>query len=317
MEHEKKHHEQKEEQLTDEVVHHHKKRSHKKTVALLLAALAILIIGGLTWLYAGKLSSAKEKVFKVIPLPAAIVDNKPVSAKSVIERVALAKQFMDAQGTGDRTNPSETYTQLIENKKFEAVASKRKVSATSEEINEEYKSLVDQYAQGDEAKFNKELSEAYKMSADEFKKEVIQQQVLQSNLLIWYNSQEELNKDSYALAKDLQSKISSGQSFDEVARAYTQDGATKDFAGDSGVIPFSDLLPEFRDHLTDSKAGDVKLVASRFGLHILKVVDSTNNAETGEKQIHLQQIFVKQSGFSEWLKSETERVKVVQLLQFA
>ncbi|HEX3099576.1 MAG TPA: peptidylprolyl isomerase [Patescibacteria group bacterium] len=301
--------------------HHHprKRRSkkHKMTIAGVIVLIILIIAGGLTWLYTGKVAGAKEKVFKVLPLPAAIVDMKFVSAKEALARIELAKQLMEAQGAGDATDSGQTYDQLIEAKKLSAVAARHHITVSSDEINEEYNNIVKQYADGDEGKFKDELDSTYHMSPDKFKAEVIKQELEQSNLAIWFSKQEDLNKDAYATAKDLQGKLDSGQSFDDVAKAYTQDEATKDFAGDSGLIAFDGLLPEFRTELKDAKVGDVKLVPSRYGLHIIKVLEENNDGANGAKQIHLQQIFVKQGAFTDWAQQQADGLRVVKLLNFS
>ena len=197
-----------------------------------------------------------------------------------------------------------------------AVADRYKVSVSNESVEEEYNNIVKQYAQGDAEKFKTELENTYSMSPEKFKAEVITQELEQSGLALWYTKQEELNTKAYASANELKGKIDGGQNFDEVATAYTQDEATKDFAGDSGMIPFNDLLPEFRYALNDVKIGDIKLIASRYGLHIIKVLELNNDGENGSKQIHLQQIFVQQEGFTEWLKNQTDGLRVLKLLKF-
>lgn len=293
------------------------KRSNLAYIVIgIVAVILIVIIGGLTWLYTGSVSSAKEKVFNTLSLPAAFVDMKAISAKTVIARVDLAKQLATAQETGEEVVATDIYDQLLDTKKVEVLASNRDISVTDEAINEEYQNIIKQYAAGDEEGFKGELEKTYQMSPNEFKDEVIRQELLQSQLLIWYNKQEDLNKATYDTTRDLQSKLDSGQSFDEVAKTYTQDESTKDFAGDSGVILYDDLLPEFRDALNDAKVGDIKMVVSRYGNHILKVLELNNDGENGAKQIHLQQVFVKQVGFTEWLAKESENVKVTKLLKF-
>ena len=304
---------------TNHEKHHSEKKSKKMsrtTIIAIVVAIILIIAGGLTWLYTGNVSSAKEKVFKVLPLPAAIVNTKFVSAKEALARVELAKQLAESQGMGAVIDPTQTYDQLLESKKITVLVSRERLSVKNEEIDEEYKNIVKQYAAGDEAKFKEELEKTYRMSPEKFKNEVIRQELEQSQLAIWYSKQEGFNKDAYAKAKELQGKLDGGQSFDEVATAYTQDEATKDFAGDSGLVVFNDLLPEFRTELAEVKVGDIKLVPSRYGLHILKVLELNNDGPDGAKQIHLQQIFVKQTGFEEWLKNETAAVKIYKLLKF-
>lgn len=304
---------------TPEANHEHKKHSSKKQyiVAGVIIAIAVIVAGGLAWLYTGQLSGAKEKIFSALPLPAALVDMKPVAAKSVIERIELANQLSASQGMEDTASSTDVYEQLLDVKKIEALAAQRKLSVTKDAIDEEYKNIINQYAAGDEEGFKAELEKTYQMTPDEFKDEVIRQELLQSELLIWYNSQEDLNKATYDTTKELQAKLDNGESFDDVAKQFTQDESTRDFAGDSGVIAYDDLLPEFRTALQDTKVGDTKMVVSRYGNHILKVLELNNDGENGAKQIHLQQIFIKQVGFTEWLTSESGNIRVIKFLNFA
>ncbi len=302
---------------THHTTSHKSKNKNKHWIAGGVIGLVILIIvGGLAWLYTGEVAGAKEKVFNALPLPAAIVDMQFVSAKEALARIALAKQLMEAQGMGIEAKPSQTYDQLLETKKLSALTSKYKLSVTDEAINEEYINIVKQYAQGDEEKFKTELEKTYQMAPEKFRNEVIRQELEQTELALWYSKQESLNKDAYAKANELKGKLDGGQSFDEVATAYTQDEATKDFAGDSGMIAYDELLPEFRTDLADNKVGDIKLVPSRYGIHILKILEQNNDGENGSRQIHLQQIFVKQTGFAEWLENETNNIRVLKLLKF-
>lgn len=292
-------------------------KNHKIGLAVIVIAIVVIAGGGLTWIYTGQISSAKEKVLKALPLPAAIVDMKFVSAESVLDRAALSKQLLEAQGMGDKADSNKIFDQIVDVKKLEAVASQRSVKAPQAEIEEEYKNIVTQYAQGDEAAFLKELNDTYRMGSDKFKNEVVRQQVLQSNLLLWYSQQEDLNKEAYDKARELENRINNGESFDEIAKQYSEDESTKDFAGDSGMIPFDDLLPEFRESLKDSQVGDSKLVVSRYGLHVTKVLEINNDGENGAKQVHLQQIFVQQQGFGEWLEKQVGNIRVLKLLTFS
>lgn len=319
MENEKTHLKEHGSEVGSETNSHTKSKLQKnhKIILGIIAVLAIIIAGGLIWIYTGSISSAKEKVLKAIPLPAAIVDMKFVPAKTIIERIALSKQLLEEQGLGDQADSTKTFDQVIDTKKLQAVAGQHNVKATTTDIDEEYKNIVNQYGGGDENAFKEELNKVYHMSPEKFKDEVIRQQVLQSNLLLWYTQQEDLNKKAYETARDLQNKLNSGQSFDDVARVYTQDEATKEFAGDSGILPYDDLLPEFRDQLAESKVDDTKLIASRYGLHLIKVLELNNDGANGAKQIHLQQVFVQQEGFPEWLTSQVDNIRVIKLLQFS
>ncbi len=308
MEHETQH--------TEETNHHKKNPKKQHVVAGVIVGIAVIIAGGFAWLYTGQISSAKEKVFSAIPFPAALVDMRPVSAKSVIDKVNLSKQIAQEQGLTETAPAAEIFNQHLEVEKVKTLVTQRNLTVSNEDIDAEYQNIIDVYAAGDSDAFSKELEATYKMTPEEFKAQVVKQEMLQSQLMLWYNQQENLNEKSYQTAKDLQDRLNKGESFDDIARQYSEDEATKDFAGDSGTIAFDDLLPEFKTSLSDSKVGDVKLVPSRFGLHILKVLELNNDGENGAKQIHLQQIFIKQIGFAEWLKQEADNIRTIKLLKF-
>lgn len=297
-------------------VKHRRSKKHIYIPILVVGFVVVVIAAALAWLYTGNLSDSKKKVFASVPLPAAFVDMKLLSANTVIERVELAKKLVAAQGAESTVNPEDTYDQIIESKKLEAVASQKHLSVSKEAIDEEYNNIITQYANGDAETFKNELAKTYEMTPEEFKDQVIYQELVNAQLMLWYNEQEDLNKDNYKIVSDLKAKVDAGENFDDVARSYTQDEATRDFAGDSGMLPFNDLLPEFREALADVKVGDVKFVPSRYGLHILKVLEYNNDGENGAKQIHLQQIFVKQAGFTEWIATQTDNVRVIKLLKF-
>jgi hypothetical protein len=298
-----------------------RKMNNKVVVPIVVAAIVVLLGVSLTWLYTGNMTKAKEKVFTAVPLPAAIVDMQFVSASSVIERIALTKKLLDSQqmGNGDPASPqpSDTYNQLLDARKVAALANQRDLSINQAAIDEEYGNIVNQYAGGDSDAFAKELQDSYGMTPDKFKALIVKQSLIESELVRWYNEQEDLNKASFDKVHDLQNQISNGGNFDELAKANSVDESTRDFAGDTGMNKFDDLLPEFRDGLQDAKAGDVKLVVSRYGYHIVKVLEVNNDGENGAKQIHLQQIFIAQKGFTDWITKETDNVRVVKLLKFS
>ncbi len=292
-----------------------KKSFHKKLLFIIPVVIVLLIAAGIAWLYTGTLNSTKQKVLSKIPLPAALVGNKLVPAKELITRLALAKQVASGQEQSRAATNTQIFDQLIANKKLESIASSKNIMVTSDEIDREYKKVVNQYSSGDDSKFSEELQNTFGLTPAQFKIDVLRLDIMQNNLARWFNKQESLNADAYAKAKDLQNKLGSGQKFEDVAGTYTQDAATKDFAGDSGFVVFGDLLPEFQDALKDAKANDTKLVVSRYGLHIIKVLEQDNNGDNGAARIHLQQIFVKENEFSAWLAQQTDAIKSKKLLK--
>ncbi len=66
--------------------------------------------------------------------------------------------------------------------------------------------------------------------------------------------------------------------FDEVAKEFSE-GPFKNQGGDLGFFKKSELLPEIRKAISEMKIGDVKIVKTRLGVHIIKLVDVRSNKQ--------------------------------------
>src|SRR5207248_9333549 len=75
------------------------------------------------------------------------------------------------------------------------------------------------------------------------------------------------------------SKIKAGVSFDDLARKYSEDPASKIKGGDLGWVGAkTGFVPEFKEALFKLEKGQVSpLVKSQFGYHIIKVDDVRSN----------------------------------------
>ncbi len=65
---------------------------NKKLLYIIPALIVVIVVATVAWLYTGTLTTAKSKVFTKVPLPAAIVNNKLLSAKELLARLELAKK---------------------------------------------------------------------------------------------------------------------------------------------------------------------------------------------------------------------------------
>ncbi len=288
----------------------------KKKISLsVIGVIVLAVIGAVIWLYTGHFNDAKAKVFKKIPFPVAVVRTNFVSGKELLKRYSLAQTLFNGQaGFKPAEVRGQILDQLIDNQKLQLTAAAHNIRASSGDIDTEYKGIVTQYSGGDEAKFKSSLSDAYHLTPEDFKDQVIQPDVLRTNLTLWYNNQESLNKDAFAKKKEVLDKLSQGTAFDAVASQYSDDDATKKFGGDMGFVTLGEILPEFQKALTNAKANDQVQITSRYGLHVAKVteVDTTS----AEPRYHLLQIYLKEDGFNNWYSSETGKIKTHKLVKF-
>ncbi len=290
-------------------------RKHKVSIAIVIVLIILALAGVVAWLYTGNLTSTKEKVFRTLPLPVAMVQTTNITSKQLFARVDLAKKVLEATGQSEENIEQQLLDQLIETKKINVVASSHGVRTTNDDIENSYKAIIKKFPDSNEEQFAKSLQENYGMDVNTFKNEVVKQQVLQDNLKLWFAQQESLNNKQYEKARDLIKQIDSGTSFEEVAKKYSQDMATKDFAGDSGFVKFGDMLPEFKSGIKDLAVGNTKIVASRYGIHVIKVngIEGDVTNQDG-RNYNLMQIFIEPADFTSWLKSQTESIRTVKLL---
>lgn len=289
----------------------------KLAIGIVLIVIIAALVSATIWLYRGSVTDFKKKVFSKIPFPAVLIGRHVITANQVVKNFATAEKLFNQSGKEITTETkAQIYAQLINDQLAKQVSDKYGIVVSDKEINDEYKNLVDQYGAGDEQKFNQELQSKYGFTPEQFKSEIIKNDLTKSALNKWFNTQEDLNKPAYDKAKDLLNQINSGKSFDEIAMAYTQDEATKDFAGDSGFIKLDTLLPEFQEIAKKGELNKPTLVASRYGLHILTVSQKTTDPQTGEDLYNLKQIFFKTESFDKWFAEETNKIRVTKLLNF-
>lgn len=297
------------------------KRSKRKTgimVAGVVLIIVLILAIGIGWLYTGQLNDTKSKVFSNVPLPAAVVNTYLIPMTDVLHRYDIAKQVLGEDEADSQKN--ELYTQILErliaDAQSKAQANKINIAVTDAEVEEHYQKLVTQLTGGDVAQFEAAVKENYKLSLDEFKEEVIRPDLLQTKLQSWFNAQPDLSKDVYTKTDEIMQKINSGSDFGELAKTYSDDENSKDLQGDAGTILIADMLPEFQVALKDAKTGDIKQITSRYGQHIVKVAERDSSEGEDKVKLHLQQIFVEQTGFTDWYTEAIAKFKVYHLVKF-
>jgi peptidyl-prolyl cis-trans isomerase D len=72
------------------------------------------------------------------------------------------------------------------------------------------------------------------------------------------------------LADSLKALVIAGRNFGELAKKYSVDGS-KDKGGDLGSFARGVMVPEFENAAFNGRPGDIKIVKSQFGVHVLKI----------------------------------------------
>ena len=127
-----------------------------------------------------------------------------------------------------------------------------------------------------------------------------------------------LNKEISDKAGEILTKVKAGeQSFEELAKEYSED-MTADSGGDLGFFSRGQMVPEFEEAAFNLGEGEVSdLVKTRFGYHIIKVLEKTTNEETGEvEQVHAAHILIRGVDLDSHLEQLMQESKITKLIDF-
>ena len=286
-----------------------------KSILIILGIIVVLLAVILGWLYTGSVNATKEKVFQTIPLPVAIVNARVISSTELYDRVNLAQDLLEGTNSGIDNLTDTILDQLINTKKIEVLAVRNNATPSTEDINNAYSGVLRQFPNQSEQNLETELKQTYGIDLVTFKNEVLRETVTNENLSLWHNRQESLNPQAYEQARKLLSQLDEGTDFDTVAQSNNDDPASNAFAGDSGFVPFNDLLPEFQDAVKDLAINDNKIVASRYGIQVLRINGIAESPDSSEdKNYNIQQIFIQPSDFNTWLDAELQKISSIKLL---
>lgn len=76
-----------------------------------------------------------------------------------------------------------------------------------------------------------------------------------------------------AKAEDVLKQLQAGGNWNEIAKKYSDDPGSKDSGGELGFAQRGRMVPEFDNAIFTQKIGDIKIVKSQFGYHIVQVED--------------------------------------------
>jgi peptidyl-prolyl cis-trans isomerase SurA len=119
-------------------------------------------------------------------------------------------------------------------------------------------------------------------------------------------------EEAEALAADIYQQLQNGEAFEKLARLYSQDAQSRSNGGSLGWINPDDLDPEFQRVAASLPIGSISNpVATRFGLHIIQVLDrrETDMSDAQAMSQARQAIFRRKAEeiFSNWYSTIRER----------
>lgn len=289
-----------------------------KTFKIVLPIVFIIIIalGATTWwLYKQPLTSAKQRVFTAINLPAALVNRTFIGSKTVFERYKIAEEAALKEGTPlDPQARAILLDNLVSEAQVSAVADRVQVTVSQDQLEAYFKDVVAQAGQGDDAKVLQAISDRYHTDAEGFKQTVLLPELLKTELQIWYNNQKDLQSEQFAKIDEIKTKLDQNEGFATLAGVYSESDATKDIGGDVGIVAVTDAVPEMQTVLKDVIEGAVVVAHSRYGHHVVKV-ESVDTTDPENKKMHVREIFLSSTGFDDWFNGQLDQFTTKRFLK--
>jgi parvulin-like peptidyl-prolyl isomerase len=128
---------------------------------------------------------------------------------------------------------------------------------------------------------------------------VLVPQLTLEHLAVAFYADEKENAAAHRSAAEITDRLKAGQNFATLSKMYSKDEASAAMGGLDDAP--GQLLPEVEAKLKTAKAGDTLTVASRRGLHVIRV---------GEAGQPLEQIYIQGSDFQQWLTTQLATVPV-------
>ncbi|NVK39865.1 MAG: peptidylprolyl isomerase [Oceanospirillaceae bacterium] len=112
------------------------------------------------------------------------------------------------------------------------------------------------------------------------------------------------------LAEQLRQRIADGESFDQLARQYSDDTGSGSLGGDLSWTQAGEMVPEFEQVMNNTATGEVSdPFESRFGWHILWVRDRRTQDMSGEMRESNARFSIRQRKYNEELTSWLREIR--------
>ncbi|HEY1074169.1 MAG TPA: peptidylprolyl isomerase [Patescibacteria group bacterium] len=240
------------------------------------------------------------------PFPVATVGGDVILLKPYSDRLAylkfFSKQTQQALPEGDALR-KQVIDKLIDEAVIRQWAEKEGISVTRDDINAAYDKIIQD--RGSESDVKTVLSQLYNLNDAEFKRlipDLLYREKIERSLLERVRIKHIL-VSTETLAKKVKSEVTP-ENFDEQAKKYSEDKATRDAGGDLGYFDRAraeKLAPELAQVFWDLPTGQVSdPIKTAFGYHILVVTERSGK---------------ERKTFAQWLDEKRGQTKIRRLLK--
>lgn len=296
---------------------------------IILVFLIFLVVVGIGIYKYHWQSAFIQKSTQVFPYPAALVNYhilKYSDYQADIETLNYYYQKQQELNPELVTLPSQEEIQkivldrMIKDEIMIQAAQDYNLEVSREEINQEFQEKIVESAENLEVVENT-LKELYNWDQEQFKEKVLKFFILRNKLQENISSDEILNQEAKKRAEEVLKKVQEGEeTFEELAKKYSEDSMTAPGGGDLGFIEEGEIVTEFKEAALALEPGEVSgLVQTRFGYHIIKLVEKipadSSSTEENNIQIHAKHILIKTKDVDQWLEDRIAKAKIYRFIK--
>lgn len=291
---------------------------------IILVAIFALIIGILIYGF-GINNNFIQKVTKIIPYPAAVVDYKNfITVNELNDNLQSVKKFYESQDfsqAGMRVDFStedgqkrlkmkerQLLNKMIEDEAVEILARQNGIKITAEEVQQNVERKLDEYGTGDSVKEN--LSKLYGWTISDFEEKIVKPGLYGEELekLIVSQNKDDFTKSAKEKIEKAKNELENKKDFSETAKVYS-DGSTAGEGGELGWFKKDQLISEVSAAAFSLKKGQRSdIIESVLGYHIIELEDK--KTENGEEMVKIKQIFTRKKTFADWLDKKIKEMKI-------
>jgi len=309
------------ENLTKETVQQNKngfKYNHPVFFVLLIIVciVSLMLASGLLTYKYGTKNAYLRAMAKIVPYPAAIVNNDIIDLNEFHEEVDALKNLVTLQSEITPEIEAEikddVMEKLIHDEIIIQLADKFKIKLSDEEIEQEKQAILEEIG-GTKEEVDQKLQESYGWDFDTFFEKVIKSSVYQQKVMEKFSEDEKRFKQSEKLAKEVMELVKDGdESFQDLAKKYSQDRFAQ-YGGEWGWVSKGLLPVEVEQVAFSMEKGDISdLIKTNEGYYIIKVDDKK---EGDDPQVLVYSIFIKAPDFEEYLLEYLKDSKVYKFVK--
>lgn len=284
-------------------------------LALIVAALLIFGIGlyGFGWR-----GQAAQRVVSLVPYPVAMVDARLIRFSTYQADFNTLKYFYTKQAElnatlftmpDDQSIRAQLIDKLIRDAMTEKLARQSDARVSSTEIDAELQKIIDQT--GNQADVESNIRELYDWDLTTFKEKVIRPYLVRSRLQEKLMADEAVNGEAHKRAQTVLAQIkASPETFEDIAKASSEDETTAANGGDLGYFGPNELVEEFETAAQNMDIGQISdLVQTPYGYHIIKLVDKTTGSD-GQPSYRASHILTRTKDLDTWIGEKLQAATV-------